>query len=673
MLLLFDWSLPVKEPVLLFTIILLVMLVAPAIMQRLRVPGIVGLILAGALLGPHGLNVLARSEEVILLGTIGLLYIMFWAGLEIDMISFRKNRHKSLTFGLLTFAIPLIFGILSSHYILGYDWLPSVLLASMFSTHTLISYPIANRLRVTKNEAITVTVGGTIITDVLALLVLAIVSNIATGDMNLMFWIRLGVSLTIFIAIVFGLIPLLARWFFRVVETELTFQYIFVLAMVFLSAFLAELAGIEPIIGAFFAGLALNRLVPHASPLMGRIEFVGNAIFIPIFLISVGMLINLNVFFQGKEAIMVALVLTTVALLTKWIAAWLTQKSFRFSKAQRQLIFGLSSSHAAATIAIILIGYNLNILDVQVLNGTVVLILITCLWSSFTTDVAARKLVLEENEADTNLSKQEQRILVPYSNPNTLTYLIDFALLLKAPNSVEPIYPLSIILDGDASREQVLTNRRLLQPALEHASKESVKLHPVHRVDINPVGGILRTAKELLVTDIVVGWNGRPSTAERFFGTILDNLLEQSQEMIFVSKMIREPLKHQRLLVFTLPNCQYEAGFLEWIQRLGYMVLHLNIPVEIYAVSESATYLQEACRKEKGLTNVKIKIWMDWEEVLNIHRQLNNNDLLLFINARAGCISFDNVLDKLPTYLESTLQNHSFVLLFPNVEYPVNN
>ncbi len=667
MLLLSDWSLPVKEPVLLFAIILLVMLIAPAILQRIRIPGIVGLILAGALLGPHGFNVLARSEEVVLLGTIGLLYIMFWAGLEIDLVTFRKNRHKSLAFGIFTFTIPLTFGIFSSHYILGYNWLASVLLASMFSTHTLISYPIANRLRVTKNEAVTITVGGTIITDVLALLVLAVVSNLASGNMKLEFWIRLGIGLAAFSAIVFVLIPLLARWFFRVVEAELTFQYVFVLAMVFLSAFLAELAGVEAIIGAFFAGLTLNRLVPHASPLMGRIEFVGNAIFIPIFLISVGMLVNLNVFFQGQQAIIVATVLTSIALLTKWIAAWLMQHSFRFSKAQRQLIFGLSSSHAAATIAIVLIGFNLKILDEQVLNATVVLILITCLWSSFTTDYAARRVVLEEKEADSHLSKQEQRILVPYANPATLTYLIDFAMLLKAPKSKEPIYPLSIVLDSETSREQVIANRRLLQPALEHASRENVQLQPIHRVDINPVGGILRTAKELLATDVVIGWHGLPSPTERFFGTILDNLLEQSQEMVFVTKMNREPFGFQRIIVATPPNCQYEAGFLEWIQRLGFMAQHLGAAVEIFSLSETIPSLKETCRKEKALANAQMHIWIDKEELFDIHKKLNTNDLLIIINARPGCISYNNFLEKLPSYLENHLQNQSFVLIFPAI------
>lgn len=667
MLLLTDWSLPVKEPVLLFAIILLVMLIAPAILQRLRIPGIVGLILAGALLGPHGFNVLARSQEVVLLGTIGLLYIMFWAGLEIDLVTFRKNRHKSLAFGVFTFAIPLTFGILTSYYVLGYNWLASVLLASMFSTHTLISYPIANRLRVTKNEAVTVTVGGTIITDVLALLVLAVVSNLASGKMSLEFWLRLGVGLMLFSGIVFGLIPLLARWFFRKVETELTFQYVFVLAMVFVSAFLAEVAGVEAIIGAFFAGLALNRLVPHASPLMGRIEFVGNAIFIPIFLISVGMLVNLNVFLQGQQAILVAVVLTVIALITKWIAAWLTQQSFHFTKAQRQLIFGLSSSHAAATIAIILIGFNLQILNEQVLNGTVVLILVTCLWSSFTTDYAARRLVLEENDADTDLSKQEQRILVPYANPATLTHLIDFALLLKAPKSNEPIYPLSIVLDGETSREQVIASRRLLQPALEHASRENVNLQPIHRVDINPVGGMLRTATELLVTDVVIGWHGSPSATERLFGTILDNLLDQSKEMIFVTKMTREPSGFQRIIVTTLPNCQYEAGFLEWIQRLGYMVQHLNAPVELFAVSESIPYLKEACRKEKTLKSAKLHTWIDWEELFEAHKKLNDKDLLLVVSARSGYISYHNGLEKLPAYLETHLQNRSFALIFPAI------
>lgn len=341
-----------------FAMILLIILFAPLILNKLKIPHLIGLIIAGAVIGPNGLNLMLRDSSIVLYGTVGLLYIMFLAGLEIDMADFKKNSRKSLIFGLLTFAIPMTLGTTVGYYFLGFSLMTSVLLASMFASHTLLAYPIVSKLGVAKNRAVNITVGGTVITDTLALLVLAAIAGMANGEVGSSFWLQLSISVLIFGAIILLLFPIIGRWFFKKFDDNIS-QYIFVLAMVFLGSFLAEAAGIEAIIGSFLVGLALNRLIPHTSPLMNRIEFVGNALFIPIFLIGVGMLIDYRVFFKDLNTIKVAATMIIVATTAKFLAAWITQKTFKFSRDERRLIFGLSNAQAAATLAAVLVGFNI--------------------------------------------------------------------------------------------------------------------------------------------------------------------------------------------------------------------------------------------------------------------------------------------------------------------------
>ncbi|MES2628002.1 MAG: cation:proton antiporter, partial [Bacteroidota bacterium] len=337
---------PLQEPVLIFSVVLFVILFSPIILGRLKIPGIIGLILAGVALGPNGLHILENDSSFKLFGFVGLLYIMFLAGLDLDLNEFKKNRNKSIVFGFLTFAIPLSTGIYVFYGILGYPILPALLIASMFSTHTLVGYPIVGRFGITRNLSVNIAVGGTIITDTAVLLMLAVITGTVDGNLDSMFWTRMCISIAVFFFVVFYVFPRISRWFFKNIKDDNTSHYIFVMAMVFLAAFLVEIAQIEPIVGAFMAGLSLNRLIPQASALHGKIEFVGNALFIPFFLISVGMLVDLRVLLDGNQALIFAGIITGIALLTKWLAAWATQLIYKLSKAQRQLIFGLSSAHA---------------------------------------------------------------------------------------------------------------------------------------------------------------------------------------------------------------------------------------------------------------------------------------------------------------------------------------
>jgi Kef-type K+ transport system membrane component KefB len=406
-----EFHLPLQNPVLIFSLVLFIILLSPILLSKLNIPGIIGLILSGVAIGPFGFNILAKTSAIDLFSTIGLLYIMFIAGLELDLNQFKINRNKSLVFGFLTFIIPLSIGFPVCHYFLGFNLQASLLTASMFATHTLVAYPIVSKLGISKNQAVAVAVGGTILTDTAVLILLAVIIGSHNGSLNQEFWIRLIVSLSIFSGIMFLIIPRIAKWFFRKLESEKHSHYIFVLSVVFFSAFLAEVAGVEPIIGAFVAGLSLNKLIPHSSALMNRVEFIGNSLFIPFFLISVGMLVNVRVIFQGNNALIVAVTLTAVAIGSKWIAAYLTRKIYHFTKAEGSIIFGLSGAHAAATLAVILVGYNAGILNEYVLNGTIILILITCVVASFVSEKAAKKILIEqETDSGTSLSANEAHI-----------------------------------------------------------------------------------------------------------------------------------------------------------------------------------------------------------------------------------------------------------------------
>lgn len=409
-------SFPLKNPVLIFSLILFIILFAPLLFNKLRIPHLIGLIIAGAIIGPNGLNLMMRDSSITLFGTVGLLYIMFLAGLEIDLAEFKRNSTKSIIFGLYTFIIPMVLGTVAGYYILDFTLISSILLASMFASHTLLAYPILGKFGVTKNRAVTVAIGGTVITDTLALLVLATIVGMSTGEITDDFWWRLSISIVIFALIVSLLFPILARWFFKNFNDNIS-QYIFVLGMVFLAGFLAEAAGVEAIIGAFLAGLALNRLIPHTSALMNRIEFAGNALFIPFFLIGVGMLVDFKAYFLSTDAVIVAFVMTVIAIIGKYSASWLAQKTFKYTTDERRLIFGLSNAQAAATLAAVLVGYNvilgyndlgepIRLLNENVLNGSILMILVTCTVASFSAYRGAQNIALSQITEDSDVNSE---------------------------------------------------------------------------------------------------------------------------------------------------------------------------------------------------------------------------------------------------------------------------
>ena len=675
-----DFSLPLKNPVIIFSLVLFIILFAPILFKKIKVPHIIGLILAGVIVGPYGTNLLSRDSSIVLFGTVGLLYIMFLAGIEIDLKEFKKNKLKIVVFGITTFLLPFILGSLASYYILGYGKLTSILLAAMFSTHTLVSYPIVSKFGIAHNRSVALTIGGTLITDVLALIILAIVVGITRGEVTSSFWITLSISSVIFVGIVFFIFPLIIQWFFKKNQDSVS-QYIFVLAIVFLASFLAEAAGLEAIIGAFFAGLVLNNYVPHSSPLMNRIDFVGNALFIPFFLIGVGMLVDFNVLFMGWGALKVVGVISVVAIGTKYIAAWITQKSFKLSSDEGKMIFGLSTSRAAATLAIVLVGYNIiigetpggepvHLLDEDILNGTILLILISCAISSFVVEKAAHNLALKEAE-EAGEEETGEKILVSLNTPETVDELIDFALMLKPKKSNVPVFAVNIISDDSNNESTQFKGKKMMDKALKQAAASENTIIPLTRFDMNTSNGIIYTIKEQNITDVLIGINSDPKQKD-FPGRTTETILNKSGETMFLYNAHQPFNTLKRMVIAITGNAELEPGFHHWLNRISTIAKAGALPIHFFANELTIHELKKNNKYAQIQVEVNYKLLSNWEDFLIMSGELKPNDFFVIVSSRKGYISWDETLEKIPYYLSKYFNQYSCLLVYPK-QLPEDN
>lgn len=668
-----DFTLPLADPVLKFLLILLIILAAPLLLNKLRIPHLLGLIIAGAIIGPHGFNLVLRDSSIILSGTAGLLYIMFLAGLEIDMADFKRNSTKSLAFGMYTFLIPMILGTVVGIWVLQFNVLTSVLLASMFASHTLIAYPIISKLGISKNKAVSITVGGTMITDTLALLVLTIIVGMATGQVNDMFWIRLGVSILIFALIVLFGFPFIGRWFFKHVHDNIS-QYIFVLVMVFLGSFLAQVAGMEAIIGAFLSGLALNRLIPQSPPLMNRVEFVGNAIFIPFFLLGVGMLIDYRTFFTSFETIKVGLIMIIVATAAKYIAAWMTQKTFHLSTDQRSVIFGLSNAQAAATLAAVMVGYNvitgtdangepIRLLNESVLNGTILMILVTCTIASFAAQKGAHNIAAQDISDKEENKKESEHILIPVSNEETVEELVNLSLAIKSPQNKNGLFALKVIDNHHSDEKALKQSRRVLQTAVNTAAATDTRMKDLLRYDLSISNAIASVVKEREITDLVVGLHKEKDIPAAFLGHIVESVLAESSVSTFIYKPAQPISTVRRHLIIIPELAEKEIGFNQIIFRLRNVTQNTGAATVFYGSEATLNALKKLLAKKSG--EASYIEFNDWDDFLIVFRDIKPDDTMWIILSRKEGLSYAPAMARIPKYLNKYFQANSFVLAYP--------
>ena len=654
-------------------LILLIILAAPLLLNKLRIPHLLGLIIAGAIIGPHGFNLVLRDSSIILSGTAGLLYIMFLAGLEIDMADFKRNSTKSLAFGMYTFLIPMILGTVVGIWVLQFNVLTSVLLASMFASHTLIAYPIISKLGISKNKAVSITVGGTMITDTLALLVLTIIVGMATGQVNDMFWIRLGVSILIFALIVLFGFPFIGRWFFKHVHDNIS-QYIFVLVMVFLGSFLAQVAGMEAIIGAFLSGLALNRLIPQSSPLMNRVEFVGNAIFIPFFLLGVGMLIDYRTFFTSFETIKVGLIMIIVATAAKYIAAWMTQKTFHLSTDQRSVIFGLSNAQAAATLAAVMVGYNvitgtdangepIRLLNESVLNGTILMILVTCTIASFAAQKGAHNIAAQDISDKEENKKESEHILIPVSNEETVEELVNLSLAIKSPQNKNGLFALKVIDNHHSDEKALKQSRRVLQTAVNTAAATDTRMKDLLRYDLSISNAIASVVKEREITDLVVGLHKEKDIPAAFLGHIVESVLAESSVSTFIYKPAQPISTVRRHLIIIPELAEKEIGFNQIIFRLRNVTQNTGAATVFYGSEATLNALKKLLAKKSG--EASYIEFNDWDDFLIVFRDIKPDDTMWIILSRKEGLSYAPAMARIPKYLNKYFQANSFVLAYP--------
>lgn len=664
-------TLPVTDPTWVFFLVLIIILFAPMIMGRLRIPHIVGMILAGVLVGKYGFNILERDSSFELFGKVGLYYIMFLAGLEMDMDDFKKNQTKGLVFGLFTFVIPMGLGIWSSMSLLGYGMITSILLASMYASHTLIAYPVVSRYGLARMRSVSITIGGTAVTVVLALLVLAVIGGMYKGEEGGTFWIFLVLKVIFLSFLIVFFMPRISRRFFRKYD-DAVMQFIFVLAMVFLGGGMMEFVGMEGILGAFLAGLVLNRFVPHVSPLMNRIEFVGNALFIPYFLIGVGMIIDVRCLFTQGEALKVAVVMTVVATVSKWLAAWVTQKLYGMKREERSLIFGLSNAQAAATLAAVLIGHEIimengeRLLSDDVLNGTVMMILFTCIISSVVTERAARRIITQENVTSDGQEKGRERILISVANPDTIEGLVDISLMMKNPRQKVPLVALNVVNDNNTSEAKEMIAKRNLERAAMMAAAVDTDVKTVLRYSLNVAQGIVHTVRENAITDVVIGLHRKTNLMDSFFGTMTESLLKGTHRQIMIAKFLMPVNTLRRIVVAVPPKAEYEAGFVKWVTQLCRIGKQLACRVHFFANQDTLKLIRRVVTKLEADTATEFSELDDWDDLLLLTGQVNFDHLFVVVSARKGSISYLPSFEKLPVQISRYFANNSLLVIYPD-------
>lgn len=657
---------PFTDPVLILSLVLLIILFSPLIFRRFRIPGIIGLILAGVIIGPNTLHLIDKSTSFDLFSNTGLLYIMFLAGLEMDLHELKEHRNKSLVFGAFTFFIPIIIGFIVCIFVLHYSFWAALLLASMFSTHTLLSYPIVSNMGVVKNRAVQITFGGTIITDSAVLILLGVITNLSKGTPTFEYWLKLIFMIIVLVVGTIYILPIVSRWFFRNLEGQGSSQYLFVLSMMFLSAFVADLAGVKAIVGAFLAGLAFNKIIPYNSVLMNRLVFIGNTLFIPFFLISAGMLVDLRLFLVSTNELIFAAILSTVALLTKFFAAQITGFIYGYTKYERRIIYGLSASHAAATLAVIKVGFDIGLLDQHAVNGTIILILITCLVSSFVTERAARQLAIDEKDSDVKLKKKPERILIPISNPENMQRLIEFALLIKDPKSAEPIYPLTVVEDDTEANQKIYSIKKAVEAITEQIISSEKKIETLKKVDLNIVDGIARTCRAYGISHIILNSRSANSSGNFFFGNVAENLLNKTDQAIFLSKIIQPLNSFTRTLVWITPNAGLELSFKRTAQKIVSLLKQIGEDHFIYADEKTIEQFRQAINDREG-NFYKYKVVDNTENSEEMENALRTDDLLLIISSRKQTVSYNFHADNLQNTISKDKEFQSFIVLYPEL------
>ena len=671
----FTQYLPITSPTLIFFVVLFIILIAPIVMGKLRIPHIIGMVLAGIVIGPYGLNILERDSSFELFGRVGLLYIMFLAGIEMDMEGLKKDLGKVTVFGLLTCFVPFILTYLSCVWYLDYPPLASLLLGCIMASNTLVAYPIVVRYGLQRSTVTTLSVGASMLSLLIALVVTAALVGSMSGGTGTMFWVLFFVKFVAWCAAMTWLIRHMTRWFLRR-YSDSVMQYIFVLAVMFISAATCELIGLEGILGAFFSGLVLNRFIPNVSPLMNRIEFIGNAIFIPYFLIGVGMLINAGLLLEGGNTILVVACIAIFGTAGKAIAAFLSSFIFHRSVHEGNLMFGMTSAHAAGAIALVMVGVNLEIapgqhlLGDEALNAVVIMILFTCIISTIVTEYASRAIVLQEKTQrkmpEDDGKADDEKILIPVKYPETCDTLFNLAVLMRNEKLSRGLIALNVVYDDlDASYNQQ-EGQRLLESIEKKAAAADVHIQTQVRLATNIANGIKHAFKEYDASEIILGQHIHDNSTRRFWGQFAQSLFNGLNRQIIIARCTI-PLNTIRVFHVAVPSrAEYEPGFYRWLERVSRMVTRLGCRIVFHGREESLSLIRTFLDYRFKSIRADYAIMQHWNDFKKLAAQMEEHQMLVVVTARQGTVSYKSAMERLPEELTTYYKYKNVMIIFPD-------
>lgn len=665
---------PITDPTLIFFVVLLIILIAPIVMSKLRIPHIIGMVLAGVLIGKYGFNILVRDNSFELFGRVGLYYIMFLAGLEMDMESVKKQSRSFVVFGLLTCFVPFLLTYVMAITVLGYAPAASFLLGCIMASNTLIAYPIIGRYGLQRDRSVLLSVGSSMISLFISLMMLAALSGSFNEESGWWFWAFFLLKFAAYCIGSVWLIPKLTRYFLRR-YSDAVMQYIFVLGIMFLSAALTSMIGIEGIVGAFFSGLILNRYIPRVSPLMNRIEFIGNALFIPYFLIGVGMLINVRLLFSGLNVLWTVFLIVFIGTFGKAAAAYMSSLLFRLPKADGNMMFGLTSAHAAGAIAMVMVGMRLEVspgeylIDDNMLNGVVMMILFTCVISTIVTEHASKQIVLEEKgrwNEDNVVREDDEKILVCVKYPEIAPQLLYFSILLRNGRLNRDIVALNVVYDDQKSSQAREQGLRLLEQLQRQASASEVKLLTQVRLSTNIANGIKHAFKEFGCSEIIMGMHIHTDANPSFWGEFIQSLYNGLNRQIILTRFV-QPLSTLRRIRVAVPSrAEFEPGFHRWLERLSRVAGQLDCRIQFHGRKESLILIAEYVNNHHPHVRAEYTSMEHWNELPQLAADISEDHLFVVVTARKGTISYKNALERLPDELQRHFSGKNLMIIFPD-------
>ena len=666
---------PITDPTLIFFVVLIIILFAPIIMGKLRIPHIIGMVLAGVLVGKYGLNILERDSSFELFGKVGLYYIMFLAALEMDMEGMKKSKSKLAIFGLLTCLIPFALTLGMSTWLLHYSLKASILLSCIMASNTLIAYPIVARYGLQQKPSVTLSVGSSMISLLISLVILAgLVASFSEHD-GVFFWIFFFVKFAAYCGFMVFLIPRLTRWFLRR-YSDAVMQFIFAMSMLFMSAAFSQLVGIEGVFGAFFAGLILNRYIPHVSPLMNRLEFIGNALFIPYFLIGVGMLINVGLLFHGSHILWVVLCIVFFGTLGKALAAYIACLGFKMPLSSGHMMFGLTSAHAAGGIAMVMVGMRLAtgpgtyLVDDDMLNGVVIMILFTCIISSIITDRSAQKIILRDKELpnaeDDNKRGSDEKILIPVKYPEYADNLMSLAFLVRNQKLNRGLVCLNVVYDDEDMRYNQEQGRQLLDHCSQLAAATDVMTQTQVRIAANIANGIKHAFNEFQCSEIIIGMHMHPEVSPKFWGEFHQSLFNGLNRQIIMAR-IKQPLNTIRRIQVVVPSrAEFEPGFYRWVERLARLAGNLECRIQFHGREDTLSFINEYITNRHHEVRADYTLMSHWNEMPRIASQIADDHMLVVVTARKGTVSHKTALERLPEEITRFFFGTNLMIIFPD-------